>query len=95
MEEYGESITLTCRIQDDEKDLNGNYDDILDHDTKLDQLTTWAKTTPTVLTMTSVAKQLDGKEVFLTKSGIRLISIERDTMDQSYIVQLVLYVLGE
>ena len=95
MEEYGESITLTCRIQDDEKDLNGNYDDILDHDDKLDQLTAWAKTTPTVLTMTSVAKQLDGKEVFLTKSGIRLISIERDSMDQSYIVQLVLYVLGE
>jgi len=95
MEEYGESITLTCKIQDDEKDLNGDYDDYLDHDTKLDKLTTWAKTTPTVLTMTSVVKQLDGREVFLTKSGIRLISIERDTMDQSYIVQLVLYVLGE
>ena len=82
--------TLTFRVADRDKDLNSDYDDYLDHNLKLTQLETWAEAA-TVLTMSSVVKQLDGKSVFIDQGGMRLHNHVNDDGTQAYICQLMVY----
>ena len=82
--------TLTFRVADRDKDLNGDYDDYQDHSLKLTQLETWA-TTPTALTMRSVVKQLDNKTVFIEEGGMRLHHIVTEEGNQAYLCQLQVY----
>lgn len=82
--------TLTFRVADRDKDLNGDFDDYQDHNLKLAQLDTWANT-PTALTMRSVIKQLDNKTVFIEEGGMRLHHIVTDDGQQAYLCQLQVY----
>lgn len=92
LEETNWIDTLTVRIADRDKNLNGDYDDYLTAAEKLAQLTTWSR--GTVLTMTSNVEEIDSKSVFIARGGIRLIRIEHnDDNTTSYLCQIICYEL--
>ena len=92
LEETNWIDTLTVRISDRDKNLNGDYDDYLTAAAKLAQLTTWAQ--GTVLTMTSNVEEIDSKSVFIARGGIRLMKIEHnDDNTTSYLCQIICYEL--
>ena len=86
--------TLTFRAADYDKDLNGDMDDYLDHNAKLNQLDAWDEG-HTRLTMTAMAKQLDSKYVFIDTGPQRLKSIKTETGEQAYIMRMVVYEVGD
>lgn len=81
--------TLTFRVADMDKDLNGDYDDYQTIAGKLAVLAGWSETTPTVLTMTSVASELNGKSVIIEFGGMRPHRIVTDDGKQVYLMQLI------
>jgi hypothetical protein len=73
----------TFRVRDDDQDLQGDPE-LISVDTKLNQLETWAGA-PTLLSVASTSKRLNGKSVFIEAQSLRPVSEYHHDGNETYI----------